>query len=232
MFQCFIKSYAVMHKDTFHFLKTLKENNNREWFDDNRPAYAAVKKGFEMFVEKAIALIAQFDSEIAVATARDAIFRINRDIRFSRDKSPYKTNLGAFIAKNGRKSIQAGYYVHIEPDGSFLAGGIYMPSPPILRAIRTEIHENMDEFMEIIKAPSFVTHFGKEFWGDKLKTAPKGFPKDAAGIEYLKYKHYTVAKDEPDAMVASMQYIDEVYAVFRSLYPLNRFLNHAVEEAI
>jgi uncharacterized protein (TIGR02453 family) len=221
----------MMHKETFQFLKSLKNNNNREWFDVNRSWYAAVRKGFEMFVESTIARIAQFDRDIAVSTAKEAIFRINRDIRFSKDKSPYKTNFGAFIAKGGRKSLHAGYYIHVEPGGSFLAGGIYMPSPPVLRAIRIEIHENLEEFTEIIKKPSFTLHFGTEFWGDKLKTAPKGFPKDAPGIEYLKCKHFTVAKNEADTLVASQQYQDEVFAVFRALYPLNRFLNHAVDQA-
>lgn len=220
-----------MHNDTFHFLKALKENNNREWFDGNRSLYASVKKGFEMFVEKTIAQITQFDREIAITTAKDAIFRINRDVRFSKDKSPYKTNLGAFIAKGGRKSMNAGYYIHVEPGGCFLAGGIYMPAAQVLRSIRVEIHENLEEFTNIIKAPSFTAHFGTEFFGEKLKTAPKGFPKDAPGIEYLKYKHYTVAKDEPDNLVSSTQYSDEVLAVFQALYPFNLFLNHAVEEA-
>lgn len=219
-----------MHPDTFHFLMALKENNNREWFDDNRSLYTSVKKGFETFVDGAIARIALFDKEVAVTTAKESIFRINRDIRFTADKSPYKTNLGAFISKSGRKSIHAGYYIHVEPGGCFLAGGIYMPSAPVLRSIRIEIHENLDEFTEIIKSPSFTTHFGMEFWGEKLKTAPKGFPKDAPGIEYLKYKHYTVAKEETDRVVSGPQYMEEVYAVFRAVYPLNRFLNHAVDE--
>lgn len=219
-----------MHPDTFQFLTALKKNNNREWFDENRSLYTAVKKGFESFVDGVIARISLFDKGIALTTAKESIFRINRDIRFSADKSPYKTNLGAFVAEGGRKSFHAGYYIHVEPGGCFLAGGIYMPSAPMLRAIRIEIHENFDEFTEIIKSPAFITHFGTEFWGEKLKTAPKGFPKDAPGIEYLKYKHYTVAKDEPDKVVTGPRYADEVYTVFRALYPLNRFLNHAVDE--
>ncbi len=220
----------MISKETFKFLKELKTNNTKEWFDANRVKYNALKKEFEDFINLAIGEIAVFDKDVLQTTAKASIFRINRDIRFSNDKAPYKTNFGAFIAKGGRKGINAGYYIHIEPGEGFLAGGIYMPSAPMLKAIRTEIYECIDEFKDIITEKSFVKHFGKSFWGEKLKTAPKGFPKEFPYMEYLKYKHYTLVKNEPDQLYSSSEFLTELKTVFRAMSPFNAFLNRAVEE--
>jgi|PlaIllAssembly_1097288.scaffolds.fasta_scaffold66403_1 uncharacterized protein (TIGR02453 family) len=220
----------MISKETFQFLKELKDNNYKEWFDENRSRYAVLRQEFEQFIHVVIAEIGLFDRESAQTTAKASMFRINRDIRFSNDKMPYKTNFGAFIAKGGRKGIHAGYYIHVEPGECFLAGGIYMPSGPMLKAIREEIFENIDEFKVVINNPLFLKHFGKDFWGEKLKTAPKGFPKDFADLEYLKYKHYTVVKNEPDRIYWQSDFINEIREVFKAMYPFNAFLNRAVEE--
>jgi uncharacterized protein (TIGR02453 family) len=220
----------MISKDTFQFLQQLKKNNHKEWFDENRALYTSLRKEFENFINLVIGEISQFDKEASQTTAKASIFRINRDIRFSNDKLPYKTNFGAFMAKGGRKGANAGYYIHIEPGACFLAGGIYMPSGPMLKAIRNEIFENFDEFSSIIHKESFIRHFGHEFWGDKLITAPKGFPKDFRGIEYLKYKHYTLVKNEPDKIYISSGFINEIRDVFQAMVLFNNFLNRAVEE--
>lgn len=220
----------MISKETFQFLKDLKANNSKEWFDENRSLYTALRHEFEQFINVLIAEIALFDRDSSQTTAKASIFRINRDIRFSHDKMPYKTNFGAFIAKGGRKGINAGYYIHVEPGECFLAGGIYMPSGPMLKALREEIYENIEEFKTITHEPSFLKHFGSEFWGEKLKTAPKGFPKDFPDIEYLKYKNYTIVKNEPDRIYLRMTFIDEVREVFKAIKPFNSFLNRAVEE--
>jgi uncharacterized protein (TIGR02453 family) len=222
----------MISKETFQFLKDLKVNNCREWFDENRTTYTILRKEFENFIDLVIGEIGIFDKEAALTTAKSSIFRINRDIRFSNDKLPYKTNFGAFIAKGGRKGINAGYYIHVEPGDCFLAGGIYMPSGPMLKAIRTEIFESIKEFKTIIEEPSFLKHFGKEFWGDKLKTAPKGFPKDFPDMEYLKYKHYTLVKSEPDNIYTRANFMDEIREVFRVMTRFNSFLNRAVEDIV
>jgi uncharacterized protein (TIGR02453 family) len=220
----------MISKGTFQFLRELKQNNYKEWFDENRTTYVQLRKEFEHFLNLVIAEISLFDKEAAQTTSKDSIFRINRDIRFSNDKLPYKTNFGAFIAQGGRKSIHAGYYIHVEPGECFLSGGIYMPSGPVLKSIRTEIYENPEEFRTILSAPAFIKHFGKELWGEKLKTAPKGFPKDFKDIDYLKYKHYTVIKNEPDSIYMKTDFIKEVREVFRTLSEFNTFLNRAVDE--
>jgi uncharacterized protein (TIGR02453 family) len=220
----------MISKATFQFLKQLKTNNDKEWFDENRTRYAELRKEFEHFINIVIAEIASFDKEAAHTTAKASIFRINRDIRFSNDKAPYKTNFGAFIANGGRKGVKPGYYIHVEPGECFLAGGIYMPSGPMLKALRTEILDNMDEFKKIVSDKNFIRHFGNELWGEKLKTAPKGFPKDFPGLEYLKYKHYTAVKAMPDGIYVSKDFIREVSVVFKALAPFNAFLNRALRE--
>jgi uncharacterized protein (TIGR02453 family) len=220
----------MISKETFRFLQQLKLNNDKSWFDENRTTYAQLRKEFEAFLEIIIAEISQFDREAAQTTAKASIFRINRDIRFSNDKMPYKTNFGAFIAKGGRKGINSGYYIHVEPGECFLAGGIYMPSAPMLKAIREEIYENIDEFKHILKDPAFVKHFGNRIGEEKLKSAPHGFPKDFPDMEYLKYKSYTVLKSEPDSLYQKDGFIKEIKEVFGAMAPFNQFLNRAVEE--
>ena len=221
----------MISKASFSFFSELKYNNYKEWFDENRSIYLAARKEFEKLVNLAIGEISVFDKKSAQTTAKTSIFRINRDIRFSNDKSPYKTNMGAFIARGGKKSIFAGYYIHFEPGACFLSGGIYMPSGAVLKALRNEIFENMDEFKAIIEKPSFMKHFGSELWGEKLKTAPKGFPKDYEDLEYLKFKHYTVVKNEPDRLYQGNKLIQEIHEVFREMHPFNEFLNRAIEES-
>jgi uncharacterized protein (TIGR02453 family) len=220
----------MISKEIFRFLQQLKKNNDKEWFDENRENYLKLKKEFEQFIDLVIAEISRFDKDAGQNTAKTSIFRINRDVRFSNDKSPYKTNFGAFVAKGGRKGINAGYYIHVEPGQCFLAGGIYMPSAPMLKAIREEIYENIDEFRKIIQAPAFVRHFGDRLGDDKLSSAPKGFPKDFPYIDYLKYKSYTVIKSEPDSLYHKADFIKEVRDVFTAMAPFNFFLNRAVEE--
>lgn len=219
----------MINPAVFKFLKELKVNNHKEWFDANRSWYNDLRKEFEEFINLVIAEIGLFDKEAAQTTAKASLFRINRDIRFSKDKLPYKTNFGAFIAKGGRKGMNGGYYIHIEPGECFLAGGIYMPSGSMLKAIRTEIYENIDEFEQIVSAPLFLKHFGREMWGEKLKTAPKGFPKDFQKIEYLKYKHYTLFKKEPDNIYIKPSFINEVRDVFKEMVKFNNFLNRSLE---
>ena len=142
------------------FLSGLQANNNREWFQANKMEYDQSKKILSAFIEKLIARIAVFDPQISGVEAKDCIFRINRDTRFSTNKTPYKNNMGAFIAAGGRKSPFAGYYVHLQPGECFLSGGIYMPQPDVLKTLRTEIHEKAGEFLQILNKPEFKTQFG------------------------------------------------------------------------
>ena len=156
-------------------------------------------------------------------------FGFFRDVRFSNDKTPYKINMGSFIARGGRKSMGAGYYFHIEPGGSFVGGGSYCPPADSLKALRTEIFDHPQEFKQLIYSDSFQKMY-PEMYDDKLKTAPKGFPKDFPEIDLLKYKSYAFTSRIPDAVVASEAYVGKIIAAFKELSPVNRFLNVALDK--
>lgn len=218
----------MLNKNILQFLSDLKENNYKEWFHENKTRYQLVKKEFEQFIAQIIFDISQFDASLKNLEPKHCIFRINRDIRFSNDKSPYKTNFGGFIVPGGRNAGFAGYYIHIEPENCFLAGGIYMPPPDRLKAVRTEIYENTEDFKKIINDRNFKKHFKEISSEDQLKTAPKGFPKDFEDIDLLKHKHYTVMKPIEDSLIFSNKFADEVYETFKALHPFNSFINEAI----
>jgi len=217
-------------KIIFEFLIDLQFNNNKNWFKENHDRYSQAKTQFEEFVTILIPKLKQLDDSIDVTSPNDCIFRIFRDVRFSKNKEPYKTNLGAFIAKGGRKRSFAGYYIHLEPDKSFIGGGIYMPESNILKAIRTEIFENIDEFKNIISREKFRKYF-PEIYGEKLTLAPKGFPKNFEEIDLLKYKHYAVAYTVDNSFWFENELFENLMDIFYAQYPLNKFLNRAVSKA-
>ncbi len=219
----------MLSNNIYEFLLELRENNNREWFHANKKKYDQAKKDFELFVALSIEQIKDIDPDISGLNAKDCIFRIFRDVRFSEDKRPYKTHFGAFLAKHGRKSRYGGYYIHIEPEGSFLGGGCYMPEAKVLKAIREEIFHNPIEFNEIITNKEFKSHF-PAMYGEKLKTAPRGYPKDFEYIDLLNFKNYAVGKTIPDKIVRSAQFSNEIYQCFSSLYSLNAYLNQILDD--
>jgi uncharacterized protein (TIGR02453 family) len=216
----------TIKKSTLDFLTALNCNNNRDWFLANRLLYLDAKENFEVFIQAVIDKIILFEPIMKGLEAKSCIFRINRDIRFSKDKSPYKSHFGAFIVKGGKNNGDkfAGYYFHIEPGKSILAGGAYTPPSPWLSAIREKISETPDEFIKIINSKEFIKYFGS-IDGEKLKTAPKGFPKDHPNIELLKFKSYLVVNEASDKMVLSSDYLNHVISVFKAMKPLNDYLN-------
>ena len=211
------------------FLNELKVNNNREWFTENKKKYQAAKTIFERFIEELIPRLVAFDPEIGLVTAKDCIFRINRDTRFSSDKTPYKTNFGAYITPGGRKGARGGYYFHIEPDMSMLASGIYMPEPEILKAIRNEIYFRTAEFKKILNNKDFVKYFPELINEEKLKNAPKDFPKDFPDIELLKFKHYAASCIFGNEILLSKDLLGFTEKAFKTTYPLNNFLREAID---
>jgi uncharacterized protein (TIGR02453 family) len=214
-----------MDKIIFDFLKDLKANNNREWFQANKDQYNQAKLAFESFINELIPQLCVIDPLIGMVTAKDCVFRIYRDVRFSGDKSPYKTNMGAYIARGGKGSMLAGYYVHMEPGASMLAGGLYMPPPETLKKVREEIYYGVDEFKKIVYNKNFVQCFGEIEDSEKMKNPPKGFPKEFPDINLLKYRNYAVMNMVTDETVLKSGYNDYAMEVFRILYPLNEWLN-------
>jgi uncharacterized protein (TIGR02453 family) len=217
-----------MFEKSFYFLQQLKKNNNRDWYHANKSLYSAAKEEFDQITEILIHAINEFDKSIAGLTPKDCVFRIFRDIRFSNDKTPYKINFGSYIVKGGKKSAHAGYYLHIEPGGSFVAGGIYMPPAPWLKAIRQNIYEHIDEFNEILETPELKRKFG-EISGEKLKKAPQGFPAEFAAIELLKFKSYDLIRMMADKEFQKENILKEITSLFRIMHPFIRFLNEAEE---
>ena len=222
---------TTISQNTLLYLKDLKKNNNRDWFLANKKRYDVAKKEFETFIDELILEIAKFDNSISHYTGKDCIFRIYRDIRFSKDKSPYKTHFGAHITSAAKKSdihTRAGYYIHIEPGGSMLGGGAYMPAGPWIKAIRQEIAYNSEEFKKIINGASFKKYFG-EMEGEKLVKAPQGYEPDHPEIELLKYKSFLATNTCSDKEVTSRDFQNHCADVFRTLFPFDQFLNRANE---
>lgn len=216
-------------KQVLQFLQELSENNNREWFNENRKRYEESREKILFLTDIFINEIRKFDPEIPPMSPKDCMFRIFRDVRFSKDKRPYKTNFGSFIAKRGRKSENAGYYFHIEPAGSFIGGGIYMPAAGPLKAIRNHIEEHPEEFLTIINDPDFRAFF-PEMMDHKLKTAPRGIEKNHKYIDLLRYKSYAFSSPVDKDLLLSEKYIEYAVNAFRELHRVNVFLNEALHD--
>ena len=214
---------------TLKFLKQLAKNNRKEWFDENRKTYETSKAEFEAIVKSVIDKSIVFDKLLVGLEAKKCLFRINKDVRFSKDKSPYKLNMGASINPGGKKSMIAGYYVHIEPGKSFLAGGTWQPMPDVLAAIRQEIDYNSKEFRKILAAKDFKTYFGALSEEDKLKTAPKGYEKTHPDLDLLQHKSFIVVHDITDAQVMDKNFPTYAAKVFKAMLPLNSFLRNSGE---
>lgn len=209
------------------FLEELSANNNREWFNDNRKWYEESRNKVIFLTDVLINEIGKFDLQVRGLGPKDCVFRIFRDVRFSKDKRPYKTNFGSFICKGGRKSMNPGYYFHIQPGDSFIGGGIYMPPAEPLKTIRNYMAEHAEEYLDIINEPVFKSNF-PEMYDDQLKLAPKGFPKDHEYISLLKYKSFIFSKKMPDSVVNSDKYIEKMIENFEQLKAVNTFFYEAL----
>jgi uncharacterized protein (TIGR02453 family) len=210
------------------FLKDLSNNNNKDWFDQNKATYTLLRLDWIDFVQSLIDEIQSFDSTIGVLDAKKCIFRINKDVRFSKDKSPYKTNFGAIINKGGKKEMNSGYYIHFDPKEIFIAGGTYMPEPKLLAAIRQEIDYNLAEFEQIALNPKAVKIFGS-LGGEKLVRAPKGYLEDNLAIEFLKHKSFLWTKNFSLKEASNDNFQTAVIEALSQMKPLNDFLNRCAE---
>ena len=218
----------MLSKDTLKFLKDLDKNNDREWFQANKQRFDSAQDNLTAFTDFLIGEVGKFDNAVATLDPKSCVFRIYRDVRFSKDKSPYKTNLGAYISPGGRKSMLPGYYFHLQPGQSFVAGGKHMPDGPETLKIRTAIANNTDEFLKIVGKKSFRDAFG-EMRGDKLKSAPKGFDPEHKALEYLKLKEFMAFTElHDDKFLISAEFPKHLVKTMKEMYPLVSFLRKAL----
>ena len=215
---------------TLDFLKALQNNNNKPWFDENRKLYEAAKENIQDLTGKLIPAIAEFDDAIGSLQIKDCTFRINRDVRFSKNKTPYKTNMAAYFSRGGKKANVAGYYFNCEPGKSYAAGGFYSPMPVELGKIRQEIDYNFDEWKKMIDSKEFKRYFPEGIDGiESLIRPPKGYTEDNLAITYLKMKHFIVSKPLTDEEIQSKTFVKDATKVFEIMKPLVDFLNRSVE---
>jgi uncharacterized protein (TIGR02453 family) len=215
-------------KTVLNFIKELTENNNREWFNAHKKNYLESLEIFRGFAGELISGISKFDPSVGNLVAKDTIFRIYKDVRFSKDKLPYKTQFGCWMAKGGRKSTDAGYYFHLEPGKSFMAAGVWMPPREQLNLIREEIRFNPEPYLKLIQTEEMKTRYERGGEEDKLKKGPAGFPKDFIHLEEVKYKHYIWSRSYSDDDIQKSHFANEVIEDYKGLYPLVSYLNHTM----
>jgi uncharacterized protein (TIGR02453 family) len=221
----------MIQNTTLKFLRELNAHNHKEWFEAHRKQYESARENFAETVEEIIAKHGKKDSDISSLTAKECMFRINRDVRFSKDKSPYKTNFGASFNRGGKKSIFAGYYFHCEPGKSFAGGGLWMPEAEPMKKIRQEIDYNWDDFKKIIKNNKFAAEYGDLTKDEEtsLVREPKGYEKTNPAIDYIKLKCWIALKPISDKDLTGPDLIKKVLSAFDALQPLVKFLNAAME---
>ncbi len=222
----------MIFPSTLLFLKALKKNNNKEWFDKNREKYIIAKNNFEEVISDLLEKMILFDNDLKELSSKDCIFRINRDIRFSKNKTPYKISRSASFNKGGKKSVNAGYYFHLQPGGnSFVGGGLWMPQSEDLKKLRQEIDYCFPEFKKIIAAPEFKKHYNELEKDEKqmLVNVPKGYDKENPAVDFLRMKSFVATKNLSDAEVLSPKLTNEIIQSFKALMPLVKFINRAFE---
>jgi uncharacterized protein (TIGR02453 family) len=217
---------------TLNFLKDLAKNNNKEWMDKNRAVYESAKEDFLAFTTALLAGISAKDESIAEANlvAKNCVSRLNRDIRFSKDKTPYKTNFFAMISKGGKKGNTAGYYFQMQPGGSFSGGGVYMPMPPDLFKFRQEIDYNFEEWKKIVEGKVFKKTYPNGVQSpENLVRTPKGFEDDSPAIDYIKQKGFYCVTPITDEVLQSKNAVKTIVQSFATVTPLLDFLNRGLE---
>lgn len=221
----------MLSKDSLQFLDDLKVNNNRDWFQENKKRYEAFKKEYHQLVNDFLDTMKPLDPSLEMLEVKNCTFRINRDIRFSKDKSPYKSHLGVWLSSGAKGANRSGYYIHIEKNASFIAGGFYSPDADQLKKVRKEIaffHEDLEAILA-------DKNFKKEFGGfeinenNSLKSMPRGYEKDHPAIEFLKLKSFTVSQNFDIKEVLQKDFVSKMSKKLIVLKPLNEFINRALE---
>lgn len=220
----------MLQESTLQFFRELRENNNKEWFDVNRKRYLTIKEDYLHLAGSLLVEMKKIDPTLEPLVAKDCIFRINKDIRFSKDKSPYKTNLGIILSPFGKKMNTASYYIHIEEGQNFVGGGLWMPESSQLAKIRQEINYFYQDLDKVVSEPGFKKVYGSIDTNDKIKLIrpPKGYDADHPAIEYLKLKSFTAITTFPDDILTSPKMIPYLVEKLNALKPLLIFLNRGL----
>ncbi len=213
------------------FINELTENNNRDWFKANKDYYQESLEIFRGFAGELLTGISTFDPSVGNLEPKDTIFRIYKDVRFSKDKLPYKTHFGCWMAKGGRKSTDAGYYFHLEPGKSFMAAGVWMPPKEQLTLIRQEIMYQPESYLELINKPAMKEYYERGGKEDMLKKGPAGFPADFKYMEEIKYKHYIWSRSYSDSAIQGKGFAGTVVKDYKGLFPMVSYLNQAMSFA-
>ncbi|HYD21427.1 MAG TPA: DUF2461 domain-containing protein [Flavipsychrobacter sp.] len=221
----------MIEPQTLKFLTQLKKNNNKPWFDAHRAQYEAARIDFSNFIQLVIDAVQKWDTTITGLSSRDCLFRINRDIRFSKDKTPYKAHFGASIKRGGRKGPFAGYYFHLEPGQSFVGGGLWMPEAPVLKNMRQEIDYNWNEFQDILQQKEFKKIYGDIYKGAdvSLSTMPKGYEKDNPAAAYLRLKSFIAEVRLSGEELTKATLHKKTVVAFQAFQPLLNFINRTIE---
>ncbi|MNS00288.1 hypothetical protein D3C72_315360 [compost metagenome] len=220
----------MLSKETLQFLDDLKANNNRDWFQDNKKRYEALKKEYQQLVSDFLDAMKPLDPSLEMLEVKNCTFRINRDIRFSKDKSPYKSHLGVWISSGVKGLNRSGYYVHIQNGGSFIAGGLYCPEPEDLKKMRKEIAFFHDDLEEILAEKKFKKEFENFDRNETntLKNPPRGYEKDHPAIELLKLKSFECSQKFDISEVTKKDFVATMSQKLITLKPLNEFINRAL----
>ncbi|WDF59008.1 DUF2461 domain-containing protein [Flavobacterium sp. KACC 22758] len=221
----------MLTKESLQFLDDLKKNNNRDWFQDNKKRYEVFKKNYHQLVSDFLDAMKPLDPSLELLEVKNCTFRINRDIRFSKDKSPYKAHLGVWMSTGAKGANRAGYYVHIEKGASFIAGGFYSPDSEDLKKVRKEIAFFYDDLQEILNDKNFKKEFGSLDINENnsLKSMPRGYEKDHPAIEFLKLKSFTATQKYDISEVTQKDFVSKMSKKLIALKPLNEFINRALE---
>ncbi len=214
----------------FDFLTELSHNNNREWFNAHKEQYVACHERFVAWNAQLLEKLAVMDPALAHLTPKDCIWRIYRDVRFSKDKRPYKEWFGTFPAIGGKKGLYAGYYVHIQPDNCLFAGGMWCPPSNLVKKIRQDIYENYDEVEEIFAEPHFKRYFSDFDYEYALKKVPIGFDKEFIHADWLRLKTFTISHHLSNKEVLADSFTDLILDIIQASKPMIDFLNYSLEE--
>jgi len=221
----------MLSKDTLQFLADLKANNNRDWFLENKKRYETVKKDYHQLIASLLEALKPLDPSLEMLEVKDCTFRINRDVRFSKDKSPYKTNLGIWISSGAKHTEASGYYLHIENETCFVGGGLYCPQPDQLQKIRKEIHFFYDDLQEILNDPTFQSTYQNlnRDENSTLKNPPKGYDKEDPAVEFLKLKSFTATQKFDSKLVTQKDFVPMIVEKMIALKPFNNFIDRALD---